>query len=78
MLFTPTREDPPVTSCDATIMQSDWDPPKTLTFCRFSRNEIRSHVSTYNSCLEAESETITLNPPHPPHRRSYWLHLKSV
>ena len=59
----PNHEDPPVTSCDATIMQSGWDPPKTLTFCQFSRNEIRSHVSTYNSCLEAETETITLRPP---------------
>ena len=59
----PNHEDPPVTSCDATIMQRGWDPPKTLTFCQFSRNEIRSHVSTYNSCLEAEAETITLNPP---------------
>ena len=36
---------------------------ESLTFCQFSRNEIRSHVSTYNSCLEAEAETITLNPP---------------
>ena len=59
----PNEEDPPVRSCDATIMQSGWDPPKTSTFCRFSRNEIRDHVSTYNSCLEAESDTITLNPP---------------
>ena len=36
---------------------------ESLTFCQFSRNEIRSHVSTYNSCLEAEAETITLNAP---------------
>ena len=59
----PNEEDPPIVSCAATIMQLGWDPPKTLTFCQFSRNEIRSHVSTYNSCLEAEAETITLNPP---------------
>ena len=59
----PNEENPPVTSCNATIMQSGWDPPKTLTFCKFSRNEIRSHVSTYNSCLEAEAATITLNAP---------------
>ena len=59
----PNEENPPVASCYATIMQSDWDPPKTLTFCRFSRNEIRDHVSTYNSCLEAETQSITVNPP---------------
>ena len=59
----PNEEDPPIASCAATIMQGGWDPPKTLTFCQFSQNEIRSHVSTYNSCLEAESETITINPP---------------
>ncbi len=34
-----------------------------LTFCQFSRNEIRDHVSTYNSCLAAEAEPITVNPP---------------
>ena len=59
----PDDENPPVTSCDATIMQSDWDPPKILTFCRFSRDEIRSHVSNHNSCLESKTETITVNPP---------------
>ena len=59
----PDEEDPPVASCDATIMQSGWDPYPELTFCQFSRNEIRSHVSSYSSCLEAESQTITLNPP---------------
>ncbi len=59
----PNEEDPPVRSCDATIMQSGWDPPKTSTFCRFSRNEIRDHISTYNSCLEADVNTITVNPP---------------
>ena len=59
----PNHEDPPVTSCDATIMQSGWDPPTTLTFCQFSRNQIRSHVSTYNSCLEAETAPVTVVPP---------------
>lgn len=59
----PDEEDPPVRRCDATVMQSDWDPPKTLTFCQFSRDEIRDHVSDYNSCLEAEANTITVNPP---------------
>ena len=59
----PNHEDPPVTSCDATIMQGGWDPPKTLTFCQFSRDQIRDHVSDYNSCLEADDAPITLNPP---------------
>ena len=59
----PDEEDPPIASCAATIMQSGWDPYPSLTFCQFSRNEIRDHVSTWNSCLEAESETITVNPP---------------
>lgn len=59
----PNEEDPPIASCAATIMQSGWDPYPSLTFCQFSRNEIRNHVSTWNSCLEAESETITVNPP---------------
>ena len=59
----PNEEDPPVASCRNTIMQSDETGYEALTFCQFSRNEIRSHVSTYNSCLEAEAETITLNPP---------------
>ena len=59
----PNEEDPPVASCDGTIMWTGETRGESLTFCQFSRNEIRSHVSTYNSCLEAEAETITLNPP---------------
>ena len=59
----PNEEDPPVASCRNTIMQSDGTQYSTLTFCQFSRNEIRNHVSTYDSCLEAQTETITLNPP---------------
>ena len=59
----PDEEEPPVTSCRGTVMSGSWDPPRSLTFCQFSRNEIRDHVSTYNSCLEAETETITVNPP---------------
>lgn len=59
----PDEEEPPVASCDGTIMQGKVTPGDRLTFCQFSRNEIRHHVSTYNSCLEAESDTITLNPP---------------
>ena len=59
----PDEEDPPVRSCDRTIMQSKTTSGHLLTFCQFSRNEIREHVSTHNSCLEAAAETITLNPP---------------
>ena len=59
----PDEEDPPVASCDGTIMWTGETRGESLTFCEFSRNEIRSHVSTYNSCLEAEAETITLNAP---------------
>ena len=59
----PNEEEPPVASCRNTIMQSDGTQYSTLTFCQFSRNEIRDHVSTYNSCLEANTETITVNPP---------------
>ena len=59
----PDEEDPPIASCDGTIMWAGETRGESLTFCEFSRNEIRSHVSTYNSCLEAEAETITLNPP---------------
>ena len=59
----PDEEEPPVASCARTIMQRKPTPGDRLTFCQFSRNEIRDHVSTYNSCLEAESDTITLNPP---------------
>ena len=59
----PDEEEPPVASCAGTIMQGKSEPGDRLTFCQFSRNEIRDHVSTYNSCLEAETETITVNPP---------------
>ena len=59
----PNEEEPPVASCRNTIMQSDGTQYSTLTFCQFSRNEIRNHVSIHNSCLEAQTETITLNPP---------------
>ena len=47
----PDEETPPITSCEATIMQGSWEPWPELTFCRFSRREIRGHVSQFNSCL---------------------------
>ena len=59
----PDEEDPPVTSCRNTVMQSKAAEGSRLTFCQFSRNEVRDHVSNHNSCLEAEAETITVNPP---------------
>lgn len=59
----PDEEVPPVASCRNSIMQSRATEFDSLTFCEFSRNQIRRHVSTYNSCLEDKTETITLNPP---------------
>ena len=59
----PDEEDPPVASCSNTIMQSRATQYDSLSFCEFSRNEIRNHVSAYNRCLEAEEESITVNPP---------------
>ena len=61
--YHPDDEDPPVASCAQTIMQGQTTDEDRMTFCQFSRNEIRDHVSNYNSCLEAETETITLRPP---------------
>ena len=59
----PDEEEPPVASCAGTIMQGKGTPGDRLTFCEFSRNKIRNHVSAYNRCLEAEGESITVNPP---------------
>ena len=63
----PDQEDPPVASCAQTIMQGQNTSATTnedrLTFCQFSRDQIRDHVSNYNSCLEASDGPITLNPP---------------
>lgn len=59
----PNEEDPPVASCAGTIMWTGERREEPLTFCQFSRNEIRDHVSTYNSCLEVGTETITVNSP---------------
>ena len=58
----PDEEVPPITACEGTIMQGDWDPPPSLNFCQFSKDEIRTHVSSYNSCL-AEYDPITFYPP---------------
>ena len=60
----PDEEDPPITSCRATIMQSGWDPFPDFAFCRFSRTEIREHVTDW--CLEA--------PPPPPPPPPVTLH----
>ena len=59
----PNEVEPPVASCAGTIMWSGERRGESLTFCQFSRNEIRRHVSSYNSCLEAEGEPISLSPP---------------
>ena len=58
----PDEEVPPITVCEGTIMQSDWSPPPSLNFCQFSKDEIRTHVSSYNSCL-TEYDPITFYPP---------------
>ncbi len=58
----PDEENPPISSCAQTIMVGKVVGDH-LTFCQFSRDQIRDHVSTYNSCLRAETETITVNPP---------------
>ena len=59
----PDEVTPPVASCARTIMQGKTTAGDLLTFCPFSENQIRDHVSTYNSCLEATTETITVNSP---------------
>lgn len=56
----PDQESPPVTACDGTVMQSDWDPTPSLNFCQFSRKEIRDHTSLFNSCFPEAA------PPPPP------------
>ena len=58
----PDEEVPPITVCEGTIMQSDWSPPPSLNFCQFSKDEIRTHVSSYNFCL-TEYDPITFYPP---------------
>ncbi len=59
----PNEVEPPVVSCAGTIMWSGERRGESLTFCQFSQNEIRGHVSTYSSCLEAEGEPISLRAP---------------
>jgi len=63
----PNELQPPIAGCTNTIMvPSYWkdlivgnDDP--LTFCEFSRQTIRNHVASYNSCLA--TQPITLQPP---------------
>ena len=59
----PDELEPPVSSCADTIMQSRFNHYTRTSFCPFSRDEIRSHVSAYNSCLEAVPATITITRP---------------
>ena len=60
----PNEEDPPIRACDATIMEAtDWEPIPTMTFCQFSRREIRTHTSLFNSCFP---EAAPPPPPPPP------------
>ena len=50
----PDEESPPIRSCTGKIMESTSSTWTELTFCQFSRDEIRSYVSDYNSCLDGE------------------------
>ena len=59
----PDELEPPVSSCADTLMQSRFNQYTRTSFCQFSRDEIRDHVSAYNSCLEAVPGTITIGPP---------------
>ena len=56
----PDEEYPPIRSCAGTIMESVSSVWTALTFCQFSKNEIRSHVSEH--CLEVEDPAITQAP----------------
>ena len=57
----PHEQIPPVAGCYHTIMHTSSAPGPGWTFCEFSRQEIASHLSGYNSCLTPEP--ITLQPP---------------
>ena len=59
----PDTQDSPDASCAGTIMQTRSSTDKQLTFCQLSIDEIRSHVTTYNGCLEAEAVPLTLDTP---------------
>ena len=61
----PDEESPRVGRCARSIMESRFDVWTELTFCQFSRDQIRSHVSDYNFCLDddmAEDPAITQAP----------------
>ena len=57
----PDEHSPPISVCDATLMQSVAHVSTGLTFCEFSRQEIASHLERNNSCLT--TRPITLQPP---------------
>lgn len=59
----PDELESPVSSCADTIMQSRFNHYTRASFCPFSKDEIRAHVSEYNSCLKAAPATITISPP---------------
>ena len=60
--FHPDEASPPAEGCTDTVMVSKLSSTSSkLTFCEYSREEVASHVSSYNSCLTTQS--ITLQPP---------------
>lgn len=56
----PNEVSPRPSGCADTIMWTPGTPDTSLSFCRFSQNEIRSHVTNHNSCLASDA------PPPPP------------
>ena len=47
----PNEQSPPIAACRKTLMDKS-SYLQSFTFCQYSRDQIREHVGTYNSCLE--------------------------
>ena len=60
----PNQEDPPVNACLGTVMQSIQNDAASLTFCNFSKNQIRNHISRNNQCLDPTTISTVLQPPY--------------
>ena len=60
----PNQEDPPVNACLGTVMQSIQNDAASLTFCDFSKNQIRDHISRNTQCLDPTAISATLQPPY--------------
>ena len=57
----PDQQSPPISGCDATLMQSVAEISTGLTFCGFSRQEVATHLARHNSCLTGRP--VSLHPP---------------